>query len=85
MSRDFTIFLGVAEFLAGLGIIAGVFTQLAAIGLTLVMLGAIWKKIFAWRTGFWGGKTHGGQYDLIFVVVNFVILVTDGGRYVLLK
>ena len=34
----------------------GVFTQLAAIGLILVMLGAIQKKIFVWHTGFWGEK-----------------------------
>jgi putative oxidoreductase len=85
MSRAFTIFLGVAEFLGGLGIIVGVFTQLAAIGLILVMLGAIQKKIFVWHTGFWGEKTYGWHYELMFVLMNLVILVTDGGRYVLLK
>jgi putative oxidoreductase len=53
MSRGFTMFLGVAEFL---GIIAGVFTLLAAIGLILVILGAIWKKIFRWHTEFWGER-----------------------------
>lgn len=85
MSRSFTIFLGIAEFLGGLALIAGVFTQLAAIGLILVMLGAIGKKIFAWHTGFWGEKSSGWHYDLIFVVMNLVILVTNGGRYVLFK
>jgi putative oxidoreductase len=80
MSRGFTIFLGLAEFLGGLGIIAGVFTQLAAIGLILVMLGAIRRKIFRWHTGFWSEKTYGWLYDLIFVVMNLVILKTDGGR-----
>lgn len=85
MSRGFTIFLGGAEFLGGLALIAGVFTQLAAIGLILVMLGAIEKKIFAWHTGFWGEKSYGWHYDLMFVVMNLVILATDGGRYVLLK
>jgi putative oxidoreductase len=85
MSKGFTIFLGVAEFLGGLGIMAGVFAQLAAIGLILVMLGAIQKKIFVWHTGFWGEKTYGWHYELMFVLMNLVILVTDGGRYVLLK
>lgn len=28
--------------------------QLAGIGLMLISLGAIWKKITAWHTGFWG-------------------------------
>ncbi|HEX4002153.1 MAG TPA: DoxX family protein [Candidatus Acidoferrales bacterium] len=85
MSRGFTIFLGMAEFLGGLAIIAGVFTQLAAIGLILVMLGAIQKKIVAWHTGFWGEKNSGWHYDLLFVVMNLVILATNGGRYVLFK
>jgi len=85
MSRGFTIFLGIAEFLGGLGVIAGVLTQLAAIGLILVMLGAIWKKIVEWHTGFWGEKSSGWHYELLFVVMSLVILATDGGRYVLLR
>jgi putative oxidoreductase len=85
MSRAFTIFLGAAEFLGGLALIAGVFAQLAAIGLILVMLGAIQKKIFAWHTGFWGEKSYGWHYDLMLVAMNLVILVTNGGRYVLFR
>ena len=85
MSKAFTIFLGVAEVAGSLGIIFGVLQQLAAIGLILVMLGAIQKKIFVWHTGFWGDKTSGWHYDLMFVVMCLVILVTNGGHYVLLK
>src|SRR4029077_10795403 len=54
MSKGFTIFLGVAEVAGSLGVIFGVLTQLAAAGLILLMLGAIQKKGFVWRTGFWG-------------------------------
>ncbi len=49
MSKSVTIFLGAAEFAGGLGVISGVLAQLAAIGLILVMLGAIQKKIFVWQ------------------------------------
>lgn len=84
MNKAFTIFLGIAEVAGGLGVAAGVLTQLAAIGLILVMLGAIQKKIFAWHTGFWGEKAYGWHYDLIFVLMNLVILFTNGGRYVLI-
>jgi putative oxidoreductase len=45
MSKSFTIFLGAAELAGGLGVISGVLAQLAAIGLILVMLRAIQKKI----------------------------------------
>jgi len=85
MSKGFTIFLGAAELLGGLAVIGGVFTQLAAIGLILLMLGAIQKKIARWHTGFWGEKTFGWHYDLMFILMNLVILTTNGGPYVLLK
>ncbi len=85
MSKAFTIFLGVAEVAGGLGVAAGVLTQIAAFGLILIMLGAIEKKVFAWHTGFWGEKTYGWHYDLMFVLINLIIAFTDGGRYVLMR
>lgn len=83
MSKGFTIFLGIAEVAGGLGVAFGVLTQLAALGLTLIMLGAIQKKIFSWHTGFWGEKSSGWHYDLMFVIMNLVIAFTNGGAYVL--
>ena len=85
MSKGFTIFLGVGEVAGGLGVALGILTQLAALGLIVIVLGAIQKKIFVWHIGFWGEKTYGWHYDLIFVVMNLVILFTDGGRWVLMK
>ena len=85
MPKSFTIFLGIAEVAGGLGVAAGVLTQLAALGLILIMLGAIQKTIFAWHTGFWGEKTFGWHYDLMFILMNLVIAATNGGAYVLLK
>jgi putative oxidoreductase len=81
MSKGFTIFLGIAEVAGGLGVAFGVLTQLAAIGLILIMLGAIQKKITIWHTGFWGEKVSGWHYDLMLVLMNLVILFTDGGAY----
>ena len=85
MSKGFTVFLGMAEVAGGLGVAAGVLTQIAAFGLILIMLGAIQKKIFVWHTGFWGEKSSGWHYDLIFVLMNLLIAFTDGGGYVLVK
>jgi putative oxidoreductase len=61
VSRDFAQFLGVAELLGGLAVIAGVLQQLASISLILIMLGAVQKKISVWKTGFWG-KDGPGWY-----------------------
>ena len=85
MSKGFTLFLGLAELAGGLGVAFGVLTQLAAIGLILVMLGAIYKKIAEWHTGFWGEKSYGWHYELIFIIMNLVLTFTDGGRWVLMK
>ena len=85
ISKGFIIFLGVAEIAGGLGVTLGVLTQLAAVGLILIMLGAIQMKIFVWHTGFWGEKASGWHYDLIFALMNLLILFTNGGAYVLLK
>jgi putative oxidoreductase len=85
LSKGVTIFLGIAEIAGGLGVAAGVLTQLAAIGLILIMFGAILKKIFSWHTGFWGEKASGWHYDLMFVLMNLVILFTNGGSYVLMR
>ena len=63
-----------------LGVAFGVLTQIAALGLIGVSLGAIQKKVFVWHTGFWGDKTYGWHYDLLFLVANLVILTTGGGR-----
>ena len=86
MSKNFTIFLGAVELAGSLGIILGVFAQLAAVGLILIMLGAIQKKIFVWRTGFWGKSgTNGWSYDTMLIVMNLVILTTGGGNLSLTK
>jgi putative oxidoreductase len=84
MSVPFTVFLGAAELAGALGLALGVLAQWAAIGLILVMLGAIYKKTFVWKTGFWGLNASGWHYDLMLALMNLVILTTGGGRYALL-
>jgi len=84
LSPGVTRFLGVAELAGGLGVALGVLPQLAALGLILVMLGAIQRKIFVWHTGFWGKSSDGWHYDLLFIAMCLVIATTGGGRFVLL-
>jgi putative oxidoreductase len=80
MSKPFTIFLGAAEMAGALGVISGVLAQPAAIGLIVIMFGAIYKKLFVWRTGFWGKYgTNGWSYETMLVVMNLVIATIGGG------
>jgi putative oxidoreductase len=83
MSPGFTRFLGLAELAGGLGVALGILPQLAALGLILLMAGAIQKKIFVWHTGFWGKSSDGWHYDLLFVAMCLVVATTGGGRFVL--
>ena len=84
LSKNVAIFLAVAELAGGAGIIFGVLQQLAAIGLILIMLGAIQKKIAVWKTGFWGKGGFGWSYDLTLISMLLVILFTNGGKFVLM-
>jgi putative oxidoreductase len=83
MSVPFTIFLGDAELAGAIALAVGFLTQWAALGLIVVMLGAIYTKVVKWKTGFWGEKSMGWHYDLLFIAMNLVILCTDGGKIAL--
>jgi putative oxidoreductase len=85
LSKSFTLFLATAEVAGGAGLILGVLQQLAAIGLILIMLGAIQKKAFVWKTGFWGKDSPGWSYEVMLISMLTVILFTDGGEFVLLR
>lgn len=84
MSVPFTIFLGAAELAGAVALAAGFLTQWAALGLMLLMLGSIYKKIAEWKTGFWGEKSMGWHYDLMFLLMNLVIFTSGGGRVALM-
>ncbi|HTW45572.1 MAG TPA: DoxX family protein [Acidobacteriaceae bacterium] len=80
MNIGFVVFLGLAEFLGGIAMLLGFLTQWDAIGFILIMLGAIWMKIAVWKSGFWGEKSMGWHYDLIFIAMNLAVLFTNGGN-----
>lgn len=81
MSVPFTVFLGAAELAGAIAVAVGFLADWAALGLILLMLGAIYKKMVVWKTGFWGEKSMGWHYDLIMVVMNFVIVTMGPGRW----
>jgi putative oxidoreductase len=83
MSPPFTLVLGVVEVTAAAALVVGIFPQIAAILLIGVMLGAIQKKVFVWKTGFWGDEGQGWYYDLLYLVCSLVIVATGGGAIAL--
>lgn len=77
LSKGFTIFLGLAEVAAAVSLITGILLEWAALGLIVVSLGAIYKKVFEWKTDFWGKGGYGWHYDLLFLSMNLVILTSS--------
>jgi putative oxidoreductase len=59
LPKPIVLLVGIVELLAGLGIAGGLLTRLSAVGLMLVMLGAMHRKAFIWHTGFWGKGSQG--------------------------
>lgn len=80
MSVPFTVFLGAAECAGAMGLATGVLAPWAALGLILLMLGAIYKKVVEWKTGFWGEKSMGWNYDVQMIVMNLVIVTMGPGK-----
>lgn len=68
-----------------IGLVLGLLTGWAALGLILIMFAAIYKKIVEWKTGFWGEKSMGSHYEVLFITMLLVIATTDGGRLTLMQ
>src|ERR1039457_2521973 len=81
VSVPFTIFLGGAECAGAMGLAVGIMAPWAALGLTLTMLGAIYKKVVVWKTGFWGEKSMGWHYEVLLITMNLVIVTMGPGKY----
>lgn len=78
---SFVFILGLVELLSGLSAIIGFFTQIAAILLGIVMLGALYFKIFVWRIPFSAEKTTGWEFDLILLAAAIALLLLGSGVF----
>lgn len=83
MSPTATTILGIAEIVGAISIAFGIFTQIGALLIMGAMLGAIYKKIFVWKTGFYADEGFGWHYDLLLFLGAFVIFATHGGYLIL--
>ncbi len=84
MSPTATTILGIAEIVGAIFIAFGIFTQIGALLILGAMLGAMYKKIFVWKTGFYEDKGYGWHYDLLLFLGTFVIFTTHGGSLILI-
>src|SRR5699024_1182835 len=78
-----TLMLGLVEIVGAISVAFGIWIQIGAALLMLVMIGAIYKKIAAWQIGFYSDKSLGWHYDFLLLCANFVFLTGNGGHLVL--
>lgn len=71
-------FLGGAETLGSPALFLGVLVQPAAIGLALIMMGALRYHLFVWKTPFTAMGKGGWEFDLL-LLASLVALVALGG------
>jgi len=80
MSATFIFILGLVEILGGLGSILGFYTQIAAIILSIVMFGAIYKKMFVWNIPFFSRQGTGWEFDLMILGGTLALLFLGSGN-----
>ena len=71
VSAVMVFILGAVEFLSAVGLIIGFYTQLSALLLAIVMLGAILMKTMKWGAPFSAMDKTGWEFDLILLAANF--------------
>ena len=81
LPRQLVLLIGIVEVLAGLGVAGGLLTRLSAVGLMVIMLGAMHRKAFVWHSGFWGKNAMGWHYDLLFFLIALFLFSANGGEW----
>ncbi|MBI2623474.1 MAG: DoxX family protein [Candidatus Liptonbacteria bacterium] len=79
MPAGMIFMLGLVEAVSSLGMIFGIYTQLAALLLGIVMIGAIGTKMMKWRVPFAAMDKTGWEFDLILLAANIAIVLGGGG------
>lgn len=82
-AAGFFLFLGIAESLGSLGLLSGLFTQLAAAGLGLVMLGGIYMKTVEWKVPFTAHDKTGWELDLVILAGCLALFFMGAGKIAL--
>lgn len=84
VSAAMTVLVMAAEFLGSIGLVLGVMTRFAAMGIAAVMVGAI--VLVHWQHGFfmnWAGQGQGEgfEYHLLALGAALALVILGGGRW----
>ena len=77
--RNWMLGVGIAESIAAIMVVTGLWIQVGALILAIIMLGAIYHKMFKWNIPFFSQSNTGWEYDFILLFASLAILLTGGG------
>jgi putative oxidoreductase len=66
---------GLVEVVTGVMVATGLGTRPSTIAIIVIMLGAIYHKIFKWKSGFSSQTTTGWEFDLLILAAALTLLV----------
>lgn len=79
MSPGMVKLVGIIETVGGILVLLGLFTQLGAIGIAVIMAGALHYKINKWHAPFTAMDKTGWELDLIFLAAALLLMSSGGG------
>ncbi|MEK6843934.1 MAG: DoxX family protein [Nanoarchaeota archaeon] len=74
-------FLGLFETIGALAVISGIWVQFTSIGFGIIMLGAIYMKMFKWGVKFSPKEHPGWEFDFLILGVSIALLFLGAGAY----
>lgn len=77
----FMRFIGIAETFGSISMLGGFLVQISAIGLGIIILGAIYKKVFVWKVPFNTEKGMGWEFDLTILVILLALIIFGAGTF----
>jgi putative oxidoreductase len=77
--------MGLMELFAGLSVLLGVYIQLGALMIAVIMVGAIKMKVLKWKTPFSATDKMGWEFDLVLLAMALLLLTSGGGEILMLK
>ena len=72
--------VGIAEFFAALMLVSGIWIDLGALLLIIIMLGAIYHKRFKWNIPFSTQSNTGWEFDFILLFAAIALTPPGGGN-----
>ncbi len=78
------VLIGLVEVLSSLSLLFGVYPRWGALGIGVIMLGALFFKIFQWKVPFSAQDQMGWEFDLALLAAALLLLTVGPGSLIVL-